>query len=216
MIRRFVPPAVGSFGTGPLSDAARALDAAREESFLAGQKAGHRDGHAAGLQEGKAQARAANEADMAALRADFARRHTIHTVAEALQRLADMRDSTRLDLETQARGLIEAALRALFPVLMTGTAGAEIVGLIAEPLAERGKEEITLRAHPDTVAAVQAQGIADLEPALLTLIADPALSPGAIDAAWASGGLTFDPAAMLEQVAEIISSTRHTDKDLIA
>jgi flagellar biosynthesis/type III secretory pathway protein FliH len=216
MIRRFVPPAVASFASGTLSDAARALAAAREDSFLEGQKAGRQDGHATGLREGKAQARAANEAEMASLRAEFARHHTIHTVAEALQRLADMRESTRQDLETQARFMIESALRALFPLLLTRTAGAEILALIAEPLAERGNEGITLRAHPETVAAVHAQGITDLEPALLTLIADPALAPGAVAATWGSGGMTFDPAVMLEQVADILSSKRNDDKELIA
>lgn len=103
--------------------------------------------------------------------------------------------------------MLAAALEALFPALLARAAGGEVLALLADALTERATETLTLRAHPDTLAAAQADGF----PALpgtgqLRLLPDPAMPSGQAEAAWADGGLLYDPAALKARVLAILGA----------
>jgi len=179
------------------------------------------EGHAVGLQAGEAEARAVCAAELAALHADLARRDARLCVGEALHALLAARDEDQRNLEDAVRATISAALTTLFPTLLRQAAGQEIAALLADALTDRPTDTLTLRAHPETIAAVQAESLAAADTARLTLVPDPMLAPGAATLSWsaspapaiptaaapgiaAAGGVTFDPAALLARVTAIL------------
>lgn len=202
MNRRFIPPAVDTLCEGPQSEAAYEAARAREEGYAEGLRIGRHEGHAVGLRQGEQQAAQAHQAELEKLRGAYARQHTIEILLTALQELLAAREETRRELEAAARAAISSALRVLFPVLLAQAAGQEIAALIGDALAERGIERLTLCADQETIASVKDQGLTEGD--TLTLLPDPAMKPGTAVATWSGGGLSFDPAALLEQVAAIL------------
>lgn len=216
MTRRFIPPAIEAFGDGPKAEAARNIAAARDAAYVEGRDVGWQQGHAAGFRDGEASARKVCEAELSALRAEFARRDCGLRVAEALQLLLTAREEDQRGLETSMRTAIIAALQTLFPAFLDAAAGREVATLLADTLAERTADTLTLHAHPDMVAAVEAENLAPEAAARLTLVPDATLAHGAAILEWAGGGVAFDPAALLERVAMILRPCPTTSETLPA
>jgi hypothetical protein len=135
-------------------------------------------------------------------------------VAESLRELLAARDEDQRALEATARGALAAALSTVFPTLLGLVAGREIAALLADTLTERATDTLTLRAHPATIAAVQAEGPA-LDAERLTMVPDPASAPGVAALAWSGGGVNFDPAALLDRVTAILRPCSATSENLL-
>ncbi len=202
MNRRFIPPAIEVLLDASRSDAAFEVARAREEGYAEGLRIGRHEGHLAGLRQGEERAGETYRTELGKLREAYSQQHSIEVVRSALQELLAAREEARHDLEAAARMAIVAALRTLFPTLLAQAAGQEIAALVTEAMSERGVEAVTLRAHPDTIASVKKQGLA--ETASLALRSDSGMPPGEAVATWSGGGLNFDPAALFEQVAGIL------------
>jgi flagellar biosynthesis/type III secretory pathway protein FliH len=203
MNRRFVPPAVDAFVNAARSDVDCEWARGRDGGLAEGISIGRSEGYAAGLREGRDRADERHQAELARLRAAFAKQSSIETVVAAIQQLLAAQDTTRRSLEDAARAAIASALRTVFPVLLGQSAGVEIAAVIAEAVSERGSEALTLRCHPETLASIQAQG--SIESEALIFAPDDGMAPGAAVATWSGGGLNFDPTALLAQVVEILS-----------
>jgi flagellar biosynthesis/type III secretory pathway protein FliH len=214
MSRRFIPPTVDALREGPRYEAACERAQAREEGFADGLRVGRQEGYAAGLRQGEEQANATYRAELDRLRAAYAQQHAIDVVLTALQQLHAARDEARLELEAAARAVIASALGVIFPALVAQAAGQEIIALIDDLLRDRGVESLTVRGHPDTIAPIRAQGLTDS--GRLTLLADNAMTPGAAIATWSDGGFSFEPDALLEQVAAILSPDHQPTKAIDA
>jgi flagellar biosynthesis/type III secretory pathway protein FliH len=204
MSRRFIPPAVEALGDGPGAEAARDLMAAREAAFIDGRDEGWREGHAAGAHDGEARMQMLCQQELSALRSDFARRDSGLLVAEALQTLLRTHDADLDALEATLRTTVAASLQVLFPALLQAAAGREVAALVADTLAERAPDTLTLHAHPDTIAAVAAEDLPSDAAARMTLVPDADLEHGAARLQWAGGGMTFDPVALLDRVTAIL------------
>ncbi len=203
MSRRFVPPAVAVL-LAERGEAAPAIGGAREKSYAEGHAEGLRDGHAAGLEEGRLAAQAAVQPVLEAAEAELVRLRAGAEVAAALALVLEARAADRAEMERTLRETLAAALSVLVPAMLATTPGREAAALIAETLAERAAERLTLSAHPDTLALVrQAAPPAGFQDNLAQL-ADPAAPPGALRLTWAGGGLLHDPSALLGRVLELI------------
>jgi flagellar biosynthesis/type III secretory pathway protein FliH len=203
MSRRFIPPAVDVLLDGPRADAACETARVKEEGFAEGLRIGRHEGHAIGLRQGEEQAGKIHQAELDKLRAAYAKQHTIEIVLAALQALLAEREQTRREVEEATRKVVSSALRTLFPVLLAKAAGQEIAAIVGDALSERGIDGVTLRCDPETIVSVTHQGLAEAD--TLTLHSDPEMKPGTAVATWSGGGLSFDPAALLEQVVGILS-----------
>ncbi|MGC1410600.1 MAG: hypothetical protein WA864_16855 [Acetobacteraceae bacterium] len=204
MIRRFVPPAVAAFGEGPDAELAQTLAQARDDGFAEGRELGQREGHTTGLHAGEAAATATHQIELAALQEKSAKHQATLAVTTALEQVLDARSADRQALEHATRTAIVAVLRMLFPTLLEQTSGQEIAALLTEALTERAPEALTLRAHPDTLRAVE-QRLPGDHAAQLTMQADAALPFGTAEIAWTGGGLNFDPTALHARVVNILA-----------
>jgi hypothetical protein len=205
MTTRFRPPPLAEFYMAITDDRAAALNKAREEGYAEGLANGMRRGHAAGLAEGEARTRDAMLPELDALQENSAKRDWYESVALTLRRLLQARESDLTALENSVREVAAASLGTLFPVLLSRAAGAEIAALVGDALAERAPEILTLRAHPDTLAAVAAETGEMASTGRLMLVPDPRRAFGAVEAAWVGGGMTFDPAALLSHVTAALA-----------
>jgi hypothetical protein len=204
MIRPFIPPAITALRpfmlmTGGVVDTVDDPGPAGEPPFE--QAAGVSLGKAgfAGQREGEARAREAFDIDRAILQEKLAKLEAQESITTALDRLLASRDTAERALEHAARSVLVSALRRLFPVLLASAAGAELTALIGEALAIRAPGTLGVRAHPGTLA-----GLAGAAPAGITLTPDPSLAPGAAEMSWSGGGLSFDPAGLLERMATLL------------
>lgn len=203
MSRRFIPPSVNLLVADPVSEEATDPAAmAREDGFAEGLRLGRQEGHLAGIREGEDRAAASYHQDLAKIREESVRQNTIGDVFSALERLRAAQADTRRELEAATRQALGGALQTLFPTLMARTVGQEVATLVAETLAERDVDALTLRADPTTIAEVIDQGLTESD--ILTLIADPQMKPGAAIASWSSGGVSFDPDRLLRQVLSVL------------
>jgi hypothetical protein len=199
MSRPFIPPAVAALGEGPAAEQARAVMRAREAGYADGHAAGLREGHDAGAAEGAAQARASADVEIAALRAARRGEDAAGAVTVALERVLAVRRADLDALETATRAAVTAALRTLLPCLLGSAAGQEVAALAAAALTEREEAALTLRASPDTIAALPGGP----DPRLIVL-PDPAMGRGAADIGWTGGGLRFDPETLLRRVTALL------------
>jgi flagellar biosynthesis/type III secretory pathway protein FliH len=200
MSLRFRPPPLAGFFEGDGADHAAALLEARDQGFAEGHAKGVLEGHAAGVADGEARTRGVLLPELDALQESSAKRDRYDTVAVMLRRLLEGRERDLTALEVEVRETVTAALRTLFPVLLSQAIGTEIASLAATALMERTPETLTLRAHPETLAAVSADTREETEKGRLVLAPDPRRAFGSVEIAWTGGGMTFDPAALLSQV----------------
>jgi flagellar biosynthesis/type III secretory pathway protein FliH len=198
---------LAGFYAAPNADYARALADTRELGFAEGRAQGLLEGHAAGHAEGGEEARAALQPDLDALREGCAKHEAQGAVAEALRQVLTARDTDLASLERSVRDIAAATLQTLFPALLSRAAGPEIAALLAGALAERAPEVLTLRAHPDTLAAVATETATAREDGRLTLTADPGWPFGTAELGWTGGGITFDPAALLARVTSVLTAS---------
>jgi flagellar biosynthesis/type III secretory pathway protein FliH len=205
MTARFRPPPLARFYAGDGADHAAALIQAREEGFAEGRALGAREGHTAGRAEGETQTRDAMGPELDALYKSSAKRERYDAVADALRHLITQREADLAAREILVRDVAIAALRTLFPVLLSHAAGPEIAALLAAAVNERGHETLTLRAHPDTLAAVASETASAADDGRLILAPDERRAFGAVEIGWTGGGLTFDPDALLAQVASALA-----------
>ncbi|MXP65591.1 hypothetical protein E0493_19775 [Roseomonas sp. M0104] len=220
MLRPFQPPpllALVADEDGSAAARLRAEERIRASAMEAGRQRGLEEGLARGRAEGQAEGHAAAEQ---ALRAELAQRgrQGAAAAAVALEKLLADHAEERRRLDAELRATVVAALEALFPVLLARAAGGEVAALLAAALAEREAEAITLRAHPGTLAAAQAEGFPG-EPqdaGRLRLLPDNTMPPGQAEAAWAGGGLVYDPAALRAQVLAILGAPGPTQTDAAA
>lgn len=205
MNRRFIPPALAAFGNSSRPEVALELVRARDAGFAEGSAAGHAKGYAAGLADGEAKAREACAAELVRLEHRAASQVAVVAVARALDEISARHQADLRALDDASREAVVTALGTLFPLLSNTTAGAEIAALTVEALTARAPEMLTLRAAPETLAAVLAEGAADPDRQRLTLIPDDSCEPGAAALAWCGGGLTFDPPALLRRISALLA-----------
>lgn len=198
MSRRFIPPAVALLDQGPEAERGRELSRIRSEAMALGQAAGWAEGHASGLAEGLARGGELAEARIADLTALAAGAPARGAIAAAIAELHALLPRALAETERRATEALEAALRHLFPVLLARAAAGEIAALARAALIEHAGE-LTLRAHPDTLPALAAA--LGEEAARLACAADATLAPGAAVIDWRGGGVSFDPAALLDAIA---------------
>ncbi|HWL84040.1 MAG TPA: hypothetical protein VNR89_24040 [Roseomonas sp.] len=216
MLRPYQPPALLALVADEDGSAAarlRAEERIRATAMEAGRQRGLEEGLARGRAEGEAEGRAAAEQ---ALRAEMAQRSRqgAAAAATALERLLADRVEERRRLDTELRATVVAALETLFPVLLAHAVGGEVAALLAAALTEREADAITLRAHPDTLAAAQAEGFpGEPHAGRLRLLPDDTMPPGQAEAAWADGGLVYDPAVLRAQVLAILGASAPTQTD---
>lgn len=206
MSRRFHPPPLAGFYASAEADHAQTLAETRDRAFAEGHGAGLKQGYDAGFMEGAAEARAALQPELDALRESSGNRERRVGVADALRRVLAARDADLATVERASRELAAAALQALFPTLLATAAGAEIAAMLAEVLAERAPETLIVRAHPDTLATIAAETAAERDAGRLTPEPAPDMAFGAAEAAWNGGGITFDPAALLARVTAVLTA----------
>jgi hypothetical protein len=216
MSRRFLPPPVTGFYALPEVDHAQTLAETRDQGYAEGRSAGQKQGYEAGFMEGAAEARAALQPELDALRETSGNRERRVGVADELRRVLAARDADLATVERASREVATAALQALFPTLLATAAGAEIAALLADVLTERAPETLTLRAHPDTLATIAAETAAERETGRLTPEAAPDMSFGLAEAAWSGGGITFDPAALLARVISVLAAASQTTPDPVS
>jgi len=206
--RRFVPPAVAVFAGGGGSDvaAAEALHRARDGAFAEGRQHGLRQGHVEGRREGEAETRETMQREIDALRSEYALLDQRVSVTAALDQVLAARALDLAALEQATRTAVVAALRSLFPTLQSHRAGAEIEAVLQQALTERPAETLRLRAHPATLDAIAAEAAGCGDPGRVALEPDASLAPGAAEIAWTGGGLTFEPARLLEHVVAMLEA----------
>jgi flagellar biosynthesis/type III secretory pathway protein FliH len=215
MIRPFIPPAIAALRPfmllkSSVADSAEDPNPASDAGFIEGHACGLREGRLAGQRESEARAREAFDAERAILVEKLAKLEAVESVSAAFDRLLATRDTTERALEDAARSVLVSALRTLFPVLLASAAGAELSALIGEALAVRAPGTLVLRANPGTLAC-----LASAAPDGLALTADPSLDPGAAELSWSGGGLSFDPAALLQRITTLLSPAPRENKDTL-
>jgi flagellar biosynthesis/type III secretory pathway protein FliH len=207
MRRPYQPPSLLTLISGEDgSSAARLLaeERIRNTALAAGRQQGFEEGQRQGREEGIAVARAEAERNLQVELAQRAQQGAA-AASSALKALLAQRQADRAALDVDLRLTLRAALNTLFPVLMARAMGEEVTALLTTALTERQSDVLTLRAHPDTLAAAQTDGFArDVAPGQLRLLPDPTMLPGQAEAAWADGGLVYDPAALKAQVLAIL------------
>lgn len=208
--RPYLPPSLGVLLAGEDGSAAarqQEEERMRAAAFEAGRRRGLEEGRAQGHAEGAAQA---CEAAAQALEAEVAQRSSqgAHRAAQALEQLLASRAEDRRAMDTDARATLAAALETVLPSLLTRAAGAEVAAMLAEALTERGQDVILLTAHPETLAAIQAEGFPPPQeaPARLRLLPEPNMPPGSAEASWVSGGLIHRPDALAARVLAILDA----------
>jgi len=214
MLRPFQPPSLlvlAAEEDGSAAERLRSEERIRATAMEAGRRLGLEEGLARGRSEGHAEGRAEAER---VLRAEMEQRSRqgAAAAAAALEALLTRRAEDRRLLDTELRATVVAVLETLFPVLLARAAGGEVVALLAAALTERAADTITLRAHPETLAAAQAEGFPD-EPqaSRLRLLPDDTMPQGQAEAAWSNGGLVYDPAALRAQVMAILGAPAPTE-----
>ncbi|PHK93699.1 hypothetical protein CR162_17070 [Pseudoroseomonas rhizosphaerae] len=214
MARPFQPPSLYALLADEDGTAAARLAAEeriRAQAHEAGRQRGLEEGLARGRGEGEAAGRARLEQDMQAALALHAQRGAA-AAAAALEALLRQRDEERLRQDAHLRGLVAAALEAVFPVLLARAAGGEVAALLAAALAEREADGITLHAHPATLDAARQDGFPEGRmPARLRLLPDERMPQGRAEARWADGGLLYDPAALMARVLAVLGDTPADD-----
>jgi hypothetical protein len=213
-MRPFIPPALRTFDP-PETDAEPPVDHTplRDAAFAEGHDAGLRAGHAAGLAEGEARMRAIADAEIAELRSHLDRQAARRAVAAALSNLLEQRDADITALAAAARSALAEALQGIFPVFLRTAMGAEVAALLTDAAEAHSAEQLKLRAAPATIDAVRGQSLPDELLARITFVPVPDRPPGWADIAWSGGGLTFDPDALLWQVADLLSYPIAKNKD---
>ncbi|RKK01584.1 hypothetical protein EBE87_16830 [Pseudoroseomonas wenyumeiae] len=208
--RPYLPPSLGILLAGEDGSTAARLqeeERMRATAFEAGRRRGLEEGLAQGRAEGAAEAR---EAAAGALEAEVAQRTSqgAHRAAQVLEQLLAARAADRRAMDADARAALVAALEAVLPSLLARAAGAEVAAMLAEALTERGEDVILLTAHPDTLAAIQAEGFPPPQeaPARLRLLPEPTMPPGSAEASWVSGGLIHRPDAMAARALAILGA----------
>jgi hypothetical protein len=207
MNHRFRPPPLAVFYPAADADLAVAESATRDLGFAEGHAQGLREGHEAGFVDGAAEARAALQPELDALRDASAKRDRRVGVANALREVLAARDNDVAALERETREIAAAALETLFPTLLAAAAGAEVAAFLANALSERAPAALTLRAHPETLATIETETAIEREAGRLTVEAVPGMPFGAAEAAWSGGGITFDPTALLARVTSILAAS---------
>jgi flagellar biosynthesis/type III secretory pathway protein FliH len=208
--RPYLPPSLGALLAGEDGSAAARVqeeERMRAAAFEAGRRRGLEEGLAQGRAEGAAQAQAQAARAMEAEVASRSRQGAT-LAAETLEHLLAARATDRRALDTDARAAMVAALQAVLPTLLARSAGAEVAAMLAEAMTERGEDVILLSAHPDTLAAMAREGFppAQEAPSRLRLLPEPAMPPGAAEASWVSGGLVYQPDALLARALAILDA----------
>lgn len=172
-------------------DLQAAVAAAEMRAFAEGVEEGRRDGEAE-----------------AAARIEAALADALARLDERLAALEARHAGTLRAVEAHGAALMVALVRRLAPELLKRVGRAEVEALAADALRLAGKSPVLrLRVHPGVAGPLRARLAAQADSAgftgTLDILPDPALAPGAIDAAWEAGGLRHDPAAVERAVADL-------------
>lgn len=203
-IHRFVPPTVNSLQPDAEHEAAAAIEAARANGLAEGHAQGWSEGRESGLREGEAKARQELLQPIAALEQDLAAARASRAASETLEQLLAARDADRAALEADCRCAIAAALRVLYPALLTQALGGEIAAVVTDALAVRQADRIVVRAHPHTLAAPLLRDISAAAPDRLALHWDDTIGLGAVEVVWANGGMVADWDALLARILAVL------------
>jgi hypothetical protein len=199
--RPFLPPPLETLSLDGAEDTQRRLELRR--SYESGYQAGHADGQAEGMAEGKRLALAAAAQQVEAGARDAAARSQREGVAvlnAALAELAAHHAEAAAERERAVRDALAAALRHLAPRLADAAMPGELAALVTEALTRRGRDLVTLRAHPETLAQLP-PGAA---PEMLRLEPDATMRKHTAEASWVSGGLVLDAEALADRVLAVL------------
>ncbi|HYH18974.1 MAG TPA: fliH protein [Azospirillum sp.] len=151
--------------------------------------------------EGVEHGRRDGEAE-AAERIEAALAHALRCLDERLGTLDDRYSDVLREVEAHGAALMVALVRRIAPRLIDHAGRAEVERLAVEALRAAGKAPaLRLRVHPDLADAVRAK--LDGFAGALEIDTDPAMPPGALDAAWEAGALRNDPATLERAVADL-------------
>lgn len=204
-MRPFVPPSLQG-GAGWTENSATA-HRAEQSGFAKGRREGEAEGLARGLAEGLAEARADWQPRLAALQAELDRREAADSLTAALGKVMAMRHADRRSIEDATMAAMRAALTLIAPDLLRAAEGREVAARLASALAERAEDRLIVRAHPDTLARVKtAQNDLDIATAnRITLTPEPDRARGSTEISWRSGGFTYDPHALLDEIVRALT-----------
>lgn len=168
------------------------LEAARAESYQAGQDAGQKQGYEQGRKD------AHTDAEKAA-------QNALAQVAKGLNNLCRDLDATEARRASEARDLALTIVRRLFPSLQRQNGMNEIETLITETLSRlRHHPKVVIRGAPATIAR-----ISDRQEALaaqtgfegkLRLLEDEAISQADIRVEWSDGGVHRDTEGLWREI----------------
>jgi flagellar assembly protein FliH len=165
-------------------DLQAALATAEQRAFAGGLEQGRREGDQAAAKR--------IEAELTAV---------LKRLDSLLEARADGFDATLQAVEAQGVAVIAALVRRIAPHLLQRLADDEILRLVGEALrAAAGAPLLRLRLCPPLASALgdqlAAQAAASGFRGRLEIFPDEAMAPGALDASWGTGSLSFDPAAI--------------------
>ncbi|WP_207477307.1 FliH/SctL family protein [Arenibaculum pallidiluteum] len=155
-----------------------------------------------GYERGRADAE-----EEAARRAEARLGDLMATLADRLAELGGKTDEIDRLREAEGAAVLGALVRQLVPRLLRQQAEETLAGLAAEALRVAGRRpEIAIHVHPDFVEPLRrrldagGKGSAprvDVRP-------DIRLAPGAVEADWETGGLSYDPAEIERGIAALV------------
>lgn len=165
------------------------------------------EGHAAGREQGIAEAAEATERHIA---------ESLDVVAGRLEALLDasQRATEQASRDAMAAGV--AVARKLFPAFSRRHGLDEIEGIIAEVMSRCAEEpQITIRVNDAlqgavserVEAAARARGFAGT----VSVTADPSIAPGDVALDWSDGGAVRDTERMWREIDDVVARNLGTD-----
>lgn len=196
-LESLAPPASGAEGEAEHpGEARRHHDQGYRAGFAAGLERGHAEGHRAGFADGLRQAGEAASAEV-----ERSRREGVGALRAGIAELLAGRAEDRAAQERDLRATLAASIALIAPALARRSLGAELEALVGEAMAQRGEAGVSLRAHPETLAALPA-GAAGPG---LSLRPDPSMRKDTAEASWGRGGLVFSAEALAERLLAILA-----------
>jgi flagellar biosynthesis/type III secretory pathway protein FliH len=160
------------------------------------------DGHAAGIEAGRAEALAEAAASDAARCAE-----ALDRLLAAIRQGAAGLDAMRGEVATAGARMVVQALQALLPALAPRAAAIQAESLVeAAILAAAGKPTLAVAAAPDLHPDL-ARHFADRagpDGPAVTVAADDSLAPGAVAARWDGGSAEWSAAAAAERIGAVL------------
>ncbi len=151
----------------------------------------------------------AAEAEASAAAAPAAARGAVDEALVAIERAFAAREAA---LQAGCASVLKRIVEAVAPSLARRGAADEFAALIGAYAADAAAAPMRVRAHPDVVAMISpllARDGDDCAARSIDLDEDASLEPGFIEATWADGGFSRDPAPFVDKALALIEKYEH-------